>query len=171
MHRLGAGAWLPGAPLWLLGLGPTADAHGGCWPVVLALPVLGASGGADHSLEHGQPWTKWARNRRIMGASSTSPSPSTGSCSWRTSHCEFPHIQAGVLHHQESKGKHCCHQSHMRKAYLLTGRASLCSAWLCFALLCPVGSHFFGQRLLRSRLASPFNRHLCEVRRTKGTEG
>jgi len=85
----------------------------------------------------------------------------------------FPtlHIQAGVLRHQESKGKHCCHQSHMRKAYLLAGRASLCSAWLCFALLCPVGSHFFGQRLLRSRLASPFNRHLCEVRRTKGTEG
>lgn len=54
MHRLGAGAWLPGAPLLPLGLGPTSDAHGGCWPVVLALPVLGASGGADHSLEHGQ---------------------------------------------------------------------------------------------------------------------
>lgn len=81
---------------------------------------------------------------------------------------------------RESEGAPCCRPSRVPRAYPPAGGARLCSAWLCFALPCPalpclalpfpVGSHFFGPRLLRSGLAAPCTRRLREARRAEGID-
>lgn len=79
---------------------------------------------------------------------------------------------------RESEGAPCCRPSRVPRAirrlvglgFALPGSALPCPALPCLALPCPVGSHFFGPRLLRSGLAAPCTRRLREARRAEGTD-